>query len=79
MAKTLPPWGKLAYGIGAGGFSLIDRIMVSFLMHYYLINPIKGETALVAPLASAIGYLRCSRCHRCRGFRLGRKTLRAAS
>ncbi|NMB11355.1 MAG: MFS transporter [Firmicutes bacterium] len=51
MAKRLPLWGKLAYGIGAGGFSLIDRIMVSFLLHYYLINPIKGETALVVPLA----------------------------
>lgn len=51
MAKELPTWGKLAYGIGAGGFSLIDRIMVSFLMHYYLINPIRGATPLVAPLA----------------------------
>ncbi|NLA27118.1 MAG: MFS transporter [Firmicutes bacterium] len=54
MIKKLPGWGKLAYGIGAGGFSLIDRVMISFLMHYYLIKPIRGEEPLIAPLVFGV-------------------------
>lgn len=54
MVKKLSPWGKLAYGIGAGGFSLIDRVMISFLMHYYLIKPISGEEPLVAPMVFGV-------------------------
>ncbi len=54
MVKKLSPWGKLAYGIGAGGFSLIDRIMISFLLHYYLIKPIRGDQPLVAPMVFGV-------------------------
>ena len=54
MNKRISTWGKLAYGMGAGGFSILDRLMVSFLMHYYLINPIRGEAALVAPLVFGV-------------------------
>lgn len=48
MAKILPYWGKLAYGIGAGGYSLIDRIMVTWLMYYYVLTPIRGTEALIS-------------------------------
>ncbi len=54
MVKKLPGWGKLAYGVGAGGFSLIDRIMVTWLMYYYVLTPIKGKEALISGVAFGI-------------------------
>ncbi len=54
MVKKLPYWGKLAYGIGAGGYSLIDRIMVTWLMYFYVLTPIKGEEALISGFAFGI-------------------------
>lgn len=48
MLKKLPVLGKVAYGIGAGGWSLIDRIMVTWLFYFYVVSPIKGEEALVS-------------------------------
>ena len=54
MVKKLSPWGKLAYGIGAGGFSLIDRIMVTWLMYYYVLTPIKGKEALITGVAFGV-------------------------
>ncbi len=54
MVKKLSSWGKLAYGIGAGGFSLIDRIMVTWLMYYYVLTPIKGKEALISGVAFGV-------------------------
>lgn len=54
MVKRLPYWGKLAYGIGAGGYSLIDRIMVTWLMYYYVLTPIKGKDPLISGFAFGI-------------------------
>jgi len=54
MVKKLPYWGKLAYGAGAGGYSLIDRIMVTWLMYYYVLTPIKGTEALISGFAFGI-------------------------
>jgi len=48
MAKKLSTCGKLAYGVGAGGYSLIDRIMITWLMYYYVLTPIKGKEALIS-------------------------------
>ncbi|HHW74521.1 MAG TPA: hypothetical protein GX744_04625, partial [Firmicutes bacterium] len=48
MLKKLPILGKIAYGVGAGGWSLIDRIMVTWLFYFYVVTPIKGEKALVS-------------------------------
>ena len=48
MLKKLPFLGKIAYGIGAGGWSLIDRIMVTWLFYFYVVSPIKGDKALVS-------------------------------
>ncbi len=54
MVKKLPGWGKLAYGIGAGGFSLIDRVMVTWLMYFYVLTPIKGKEALISGVTFGI-------------------------
>ncbi len=54
MIKKLPTWAKWAYGAGGGGFALIDRIMITWLMYYYIATPIRGETPLVSPLAFGV-------------------------
>ena len=53
MVKRLPYWGKLAYGVGAGGYSLIDRIMVTWLI-LYVLEPIRGQTALISGFAFGV-------------------------
>ena len=47
--KQLPLWGKIAYGAGAGGFSLIDRILITWLFYFYITSPIEGVEALMPP------------------------------
>ncbi|NLH13288.1 MAG: hypothetical protein GX476_02355, partial [Firmicutes bacterium] len=54
MVKKLPFWGKLAYGVGAGGYSLIDRIMVTWLMYFYVLTPIRGTEALISGFAFGV-------------------------
>ncbi|MGB4444134.1 MAG: MFS transporter [Dethiobacteria bacterium] len=54
MAKKLSTCGKLAYGVGAGGYSLIDRIMITWLMYYYVLTPIKGKEALISGVTFGI-------------------------
>ena len=49
MTKKLPAWAKWAYGTGAGGFALIDRLLITWLLFYYVVKPIQGEQPLVAP------------------------------
>ena len=56
MSKTkkLPLWGKIAYGAGAGGYSLIDRVMITWLFYFYITSPLKGTGALMAPFLFGI-------------------------
>lgn len=54
MVKKLPFWGKLAYGVGAGGYSLIDRTMVTWLMYFYVLTPIRGTEALISGFAFGV-------------------------
>ena len=49
MLKKLPAWARFAYGTGAGGFALIDRILITWLMFYYVASPIRGDIPLVTP------------------------------
>ncbi len=49
MTKKLPTWAKWAYGTGAGGFALIDRLLITWLLFYYVVKPIQGEQPLIAP------------------------------
>ena len=48
-AKKLPLWGKIAYGAGAGGFSLIDRVLITWLFYFYITSPLEGVEALMPP------------------------------
>ncbi|MEW5785025.1 MAG: MFS transporter [Bacillota bacterium] len=54
MAKKLPFWGKLVYGIGSGGFGLIDRVLITYLLYYYVIKPIRGDEMLVSAIAFGV-------------------------
>ena len=48
--KQLPLWGKIAYGAGAGGFSIIDRVLITWLFYYYITSPLEGVDALMPPI-----------------------------
>ncbi|MBW6464347.1 MAG: MFS transporter, partial [Firmicutes bacterium] len=52
--KQLPLWGKIAYGAGAGGFSLIDRVMITWLFYFYITNPLEGVDSLMPPFVFGI-------------------------
>ena len=52
--KQLRLWGKIAYGTGAGGFSLIDRVLITWLFYYYITSPLEGVDALMPPFAFGI-------------------------
>jgi GPH family glycoside/pentoside/hexuronide:cation symporter len=47
--KQLPLWGKIAYGAGAGGYSLIDRVLITWLFYFYITSPLEGVDALMPP------------------------------
>jgi glycoside/pentoside/hexuronide:cation symporter, GPH family len=49
VIKRLPLWGKIAYGAGAGGFSIIDRVLITWLFYYYITSPLEGVEALIPP------------------------------
>ncbi len=52
--KQLPLWGKILYGAGSGGFSLIDRVLITWLFYYYITSPLEGVEALMPPFAFGI-------------------------
>lgn len=52
--KQLPLWGKVAYGAGAGGFSLIDRVLITWLFYYYITSPLEGVDALMPPFVFGV-------------------------
>ncbi|MDW7738778.1 MAG: MFS transporter [Bacillota bacterium] len=47
--KKLTLWGKIAYGAGAGGFSIIDRVLITWLFYFYITSPLEGVEALMPP------------------------------
>jgi len=52
--KQLPLWGKIAYGAGAGGFSVIDRVLITWLFYYYITSPLEGVDALMPPFVFGV-------------------------
>jgi glycoside/pentoside/hexuronide:cation symporter, GPH family len=46
--RRLPLWGKLAYGAGSAGWSMIDRIVITWLMYYY-VSGRGGDSPLLMP------------------------------
>ncbi len=52
--KQLPLWGKIAYGAGAGGYNLIDRVLITWLFYFYITSPLEGVDALMPPFLFGI-------------------------
>lgn len=52
--RQLPLWGKIIYGSGSGGFSLIDRVLITWLFYYYITSPLDGVEALMPPFVFGI-------------------------
>ncbi len=52
--KQLPLWGKIIYGSGSGGFSLVDRVLITWLFYYYITSPLEGVEALMPPFAFGV-------------------------
>lgn len=52
--RQLPLWGKIIYGSGSGGFSLIDRVLITWLFYYYITSPLEGVEALMPPFAFGV-------------------------
>ena len=50
----LPRWVKLAYGAGAGGWSIVDRVLLTWLYYWYVTTPTEGVDALLGPLAFSL-------------------------
>lgn len=56
-SSTLPQRGvlprsvKLAYGAGAGGWVIVDRVVLTWLYYWYVTTPTEGVEALVGPFA----------------------------
>ncbi len=51
MLKSLPFWGKIAYGGGAAGWTLLERVILTWLFYFYITSPIEGVEALLGPMA----------------------------
>ena len=51
MTRPLPLWGKLAYGAGAGGWCLVDRILITWLLYFYVVSPGAEGKVLVSAFA----------------------------
>lgn len=49
MIKELPLWGKLSYGSGAAGWSMLERIVLMWLIYFYTTEDIYGEP-LIPPI-----------------------------
>jgi GPH family glycoside/pentoside/hexuronide:cation symporter len=46
----LPRWMKLAYGAGAAGWVLVDRVVITWLYYFYITAPVDGADALMLPV-----------------------------
>ena len=51
---TLPRSVKIAYGAGAGGWTIVDRVVITWLYYWYVTTPVEGADALLAPLAFSL-------------------------
>ncbi|MFW6369133.1 MAG: MFS transporter [Myxococcota bacterium] len=51
MKNELPFWGKLAYAAGAGGWCLIDRLLITWLLYFYVVRPAADGQVLVSAFA----------------------------
>jgi GPH family glycoside/pentoside/hexuronide:cation symporter len=51
---TLPRGVKVAYGVGAGGWVIVDRVMLTWLYFFYVTTPLAGVDALLLPVTFSL-------------------------
>lgn len=54
MNKKLPLWVKVAYGAGSAGWSLIDRVVITWLMYFYVTGAERGSPLLLPAVFGGI-------------------------
>jgi glycoside/pentoside/hexuronide:cation symporter, GPH family len=54
LRPALPGRVKLAYGVGAGGWVIVDRVMLTWLYFFYVTTPLAGIDALLLPLTFSL-------------------------
>jgi glycoside/pentoside/hexuronide:cation symporter, GPH family len=48
--SALPRWVKVSYGVGAGGWVIVDRVILTWLYFFYVTTPLTGIDALLLPV-----------------------------
>jgi glycoside/pentoside/hexuronide:cation symporter, GPH family len=51
---TLPTRLTIAYGVGAGGWVVVDRVMLTWLYFFYVTTPLAGIDALLLPVTFSL-------------------------
>jgi glycoside/pentoside/hexuronide:cation symporter, GPH family len=51
---ALPAGLKVAYGVGAGGWVVVDRVMLTWLYFFYVTTPLAGVDALLLPVTFSL-------------------------
>jgi glycoside/pentoside/hexuronide:cation symporter, GPH family len=51
---ALPGRVKVAYGVGAGGWVIVDRVMLAWLYFFYVTTPLAGVDDLLLPLTFSL-------------------------
>jgi glycoside/pentoside/hexuronide:cation symporter, GPH family len=54
LRPPLPRRVKVAYGVGAGGWVIVDRVMLAWLYFFYVTTPLAGVDALLLPLTFSL-------------------------
>lgn len=52
--STLPRWITPVYGVGAAGWVIVDRTMLTWLYFFYVTTPLGGVDALLLPLTFSL-------------------------
>jgi glycoside/pentoside/hexuronide:cation symporter, GPH family len=54
LRPALRSWVKVVYGVGAGGWVIIDRVMLTWLYAFYVATPLAGVDALLLPVTFGV-------------------------
>jgi glycoside/pentoside/hexuronide:cation symporter, GPH family len=54
VRPALSGWIKVTYGVGAGGWVIVDRVMLTWLYAFYVATPLVGVEALLLPITFGV-------------------------
>jgi glycoside/pentoside/hexuronide:cation symporter, GPH family len=54
VRPALTRWIKVTYGVGAGGWVIVDRVMLTWLYAFYVATPLAGVDALLLPVTFGV-------------------------